>query len=255
MKSYDLTGKIFGNWEVLEKDYSKKNGRSNWLCECQCINKTKRIVDGYSLTSGRSTSCGCIRDMRSKERGMVVHEQKIQKKLEQQQEKSLIGKIYGMLQVLEIVETKDLTHSYYKCKCLNCGSEVIVRGSFLTGGHTVSCGCIRSVGEMIIAKLLIDNNISFIREKTFNNCLLPTGGKAKFDFFVNNQYLIEYDGEQHFHSTGGWNTSENLNKIQLSDNYKNQWCKDNNILLIRIPYTHLKQLRLEDLLPTSNFVT
>ena len=106
MKSHDLTGQIFGNWKVLKRDITKKNGRSNWLCECQCINKTKRIVDGYSLTSGRSTSCGCIRDIRSKERGMVAHEQKIQKKLEQQQEKSLIGKVYGMLQVLEIIKPR-----------------------------------------------------------------------------------------------------------------------------------------------------
>jgi hypothetical protein len=36
---------------------------------------------------------------------------------------------------------------------------------------------------------------------------------------------------------------------------KNQWCLDNNILLIRIPYTHYNDLCLEDLLPeTSKFI-
>jgi len=36
---------------------------------------------------------------------------------------------------------------------------------------------------------------------------------------------------------------------------KNQWCKNNNIPLIRIPYTHLEDLRLEDLLlETSQFI-
>jgi hypothetical protein len=35
---------------------------------------------------------------------------------------------------------------------------------------------------------------------------------------------------------------------------KNQWCKENNIPLIRIPYTHLKDLSIEDLiLETSKF--
>ena len=29
---------------------------------------------------------------------------------------------------------------------------------------------------------------------------------ARFDFYVENRYLIEYDGEQHFYSTGGWNS-------------------------------------------------
>ena len=32
------------------------------------------------------------------------------------------------------------------------------------------------------------------------------------------------------------------------------WCKDNNIPLIRIPYTHYKELKIEDLLlETSKF--
>jgi len=36
---------------------------------------------------------------------------------------------------------------------------------------------------------------------------------------------------------------------------KNQWCKNNNIPLIRIPYTHLQNLCLEDLqLETSKFI-
>ncbi len=253
MKSHDLTGQIFGNWKVLKRDTTKKNGRSNWLCECQCENKTQRIVDGYSLTSGRSTSCGCIRDMLSKERGAAAHNQKLQKRQKEKVTQTLVGNIYGELQVLSLVDMHEPSHSYYKCKCLRCGNEKIIRGSSLTTGHTTSCGCIRSIGETIITKLLEENNISFIKEKTFDNCLLPTGGKARFDFFVNNQYLIEYDGEQHFHSNGGWSTIENLTKVQLSDKYKNQWCKDNNILLIRIPYTHLKQLQIEDLLPTSSF--
>ena len=43
--------------------------------------------------------------------------------------------------------------------------------------------------------------------------------------------------------------------IQERDTYKNQWCKENNIPLIRIPYTHLNDLCLEDLLlETSKFI-
>ena len=33
-----------------------------------------------------------------------------------------------------------------------------------------------------------------------------------------------------------------------------QWCKDNDIKLIRIPYTHLSTLKLEDLLSESRFM-
>lgn len=46
-----------------------------------------------------------------------------------------------------------------------------------------------------------------------------------------------------------------LEEQKEKDNYKNDWCKNNNIPLIRIPYTHLKDLCIEDLLlETSTFI-
>lgn len=42
---------------------------------------------------------------------------------------------------------------------------------------------------------------------------------------------------------------------QEHDKLKNQWCKENNIPLIRIPYTRYNDLCIEDLLlETSNFI-
>ena len=42
--------------------------------------------------------------------------------------------------------------------------------------------------------------------------------------------------------------------LKAHDTYKNRWCKDNNIPIIRIPYTHLDNLELSDLLlETSPF--
>jgi hypothetical protein len=54
----DLTGMQFGRWTVLKLAKSK-NHQSKWLCRCNCENKTERIVFGFSLVSGESTSCGC----------------------------------------------------------------------------------------------------------------------------------------------------------------------------------------------------
>lgn len=43
--------------------------------------------------------------------------------------------------------------------------------------------------------------------------------------------------------------------IQKYDELKNEWCKNNNIALIRIPYTHLNRITIEDLkIETSNFI-
>jgi len=50
---------------------------------------------------------------------------------------------------------------------------------------------------------------------------------------------IEYDGIQHFKSNGGYYTEDFLKAVQYRDKIKNQYCVDNNINLIRIPYTDL----------------
>jgi hypothetical protein len=63
--------------------------------------------------------------------------------------------------------------------------------------------------------------------------------------------LIEYDGQQHFEanpSPKSWNTEANLIETQKRDKIKNDWCVNNNIILIRIPYTKLETLTIEDLL-------
>lgn len=251
MKAKQLAGQSFGRWLVLNRDYSKNNGRSNWLCQCQCKKKTKKIVDGYSLTSGRSTSCGCIRD----ELRLQQHLEAISKKPIKKEKIDLVGKTFNYLKVISIAEINK-HHTYYNCQCLKCGNKTIVRGSYIISGHTQSCGCLKSKGEQKIIELLKKNNISFIKEKTFETCKYPdTNYLARFDFYVNNEYIIEFDGQQHFNQTNGWNTENNFKKIQYHDKIKNQWCKDHHIPLIRIPYTKFDDLQIDDLLlSTSTFI-
>lgn len=72
-----------------------------------------------------------------------------------------------------------------------------------------------------------------------------------FDFYVNNSYLIEYDGIQHYDE----NTIFDYEYTHKHDLIKSEWCKNNNITLIRIPYTHYDNLTIDDLIPeTSNFI-
>ena len=99
-----------------------------------------------------------------------------------------------------------------------------------------SCGCLnQSYGSFKIEQILLKNNIPFIKEKTFSTCKFPdTNYPAFFDFWVENKYIIEFDGKQHFYETNLF--SYPLSKIHEHDLYKNNWCKENNIPLIRIPY-------------------
>lgn len=61
----NLIGKKFGRLMVLEQadDYIvPKTGKhvARWLCECDCDNHTRKIVQGNNLISGKTNSCGCL---------------------------------------------------------------------------------------------------------------------------------------------------------------------------------------------------
>ncbi len=64
-----------------------------------------------------------------------------------------------------------------------------------------------------------------------------TGTKLSFDFYLPNyNTCIEYDGKQHFEITGGYYNEHSFEELQNRDNIKNQYCENNNIKLIRVPY-------------------
>lgn len=56
-KALELTGKRYGKLNVLQRVENGKDGRSKWLCQCDCGNTS--VVIGKNLKTGMSTSCGC----------------------------------------------------------------------------------------------------------------------------------------------------------------------------------------------------
>ena len=69
----DLTGQKFNRWTVIKLAPKAKNGSSMWYCKCDC--GTERIVNGYTLTSGKSKSCGCLSvDVNKSEEVRAKHE-------------------------------------------------------------------------------------------------------------------------------------------------------------------------------------
>ena len=107
--------------------------------------------------------------------------------------------------------------------------------------------CNESKGERIIKNYLKENNVSFKRQKTFDDCKYKY--TLKFDFYLLDYNIcIEYDGEQHFKSVeyfGGINT---FNDIKIKDKIKNDYCKNNNIKIVRIKYNENIIEKLTDLL-------
>lgn len=108
-----------------------------------------------------------------------------------------------------------------------------------------SCGCLkRSYGELSIAKILKENNISFIEEYVLPNRM------SRFDFaIINNDgdiiRFVEFDGQQHYKNVANWNSVE---VQQERDNRKNQYALSHNIPLVRIPYWERDNINLEMIL-------
>lgn len=236
-KTIDITNQRFGRLIALYPVYVNNNQRK-WHCICDCGNETD--VNLQALRSGATQSCGCF----AKEQTAKRNHELLQ---------DLTDQKFGEWTVLswDKETSKKMKTTYWLCKC-SCGTIKPVEASSLKNGHSVSCGCKKcySKGENVIKSLLQEASISFEPYKWFDNCRFPkTNYVAYFDFYVNNQYIIEYDGKQHFDKNNNYHTEE----THPHDLIKNKYCFDNNIPLIRIPYD--AKYTIDDLkLETTRFL-
>ena len=226
-------GTIINGWKIISRD---PNEPRKWIVECTCEAHTQKSMRIDEIKN----SLGCCYCTTATNKLI-----------------DLVGKKFGHWTVLSKGEIRG-SHIFWLCEC-DCENHTTkeIDGYALRSGKSTSCGCQHfSRGEEKIKELLKENNIPFETQKMFKTCQTSLNNYAKFDFYVNNQYIIEFDGEQHFKLVDiGWNDSEKLARTQERDIIKNQWCKENNIPLIRIPYTHLPDLCIEDLLlETSKFI-
>lgn len=163
----------------------------------------------------------------------------------------LTGKKFGLLTVVQEDTVRyqqerlrtNKPHKYWFCKC-GCGNNqlISVESSHLKNGHTTSCGCIKSLAEQKIVALLQKHDIPFITEYSFSDLRGAKQGVLRYDFAIfdskqNLQYLIEYNGKQHYVQNGGWNTVEEFQTRLNNDQLKIEYAHKNNIPLIIIPYT------------------
>jgi hypothetical protein len=105
--------------------------------------------------------------------------------------------------------------------------------------------CNVSKGEDEIEKYLIKNNIEYINQHTFFDCINPkTNKKLPFDFYLPKYNIsIEYQGEQHYKKTGYFeNRAGGLEGLQYRDNIKKEYCQNNDIRFIEISYKDFKNI-------------
>lgn len=119
---YDIVGKNFGRWTVLDRYVLNDKRERKWLCKCQCGNEN--WVVERSLKSKNSMSCGCLR----RERAFEVLS------------KDISGQVFGDLTAVERSGTQSKNGGViWICKC-SCGNTYQTVATLLITGKRTNCG-------------------------------------------------------------------------------------------------------------------
>lgn len=98
-----------------------------------------------------------------------------------------------------------------------------------------------SRGEIKIEEILSNAGFNFKEEYSFPDLISSNGRPLRFDFAVfddNDEldFLIEYQGIQHYEAKSKFGGYSGLRKQQYNDMQKREYCRKHNIILIAIPY-------------------
>lgn len=98
-----------------------------------------------------------------------------------------------------------------------------------------------SRGEIKIEEILRNAGLRFIEEFSYEDLLSETGRPLRFDFAVIDDnddvdFLIEFQGIQHYQAKEKFGGRSGLMKQQYHDMQKREYCKKHNINLVIIPY-------------------
>ncbi len=242
MIKQDLSGQVFGRLRVIERSnrIHPTKGRSYWECECSCGNK--RTIQGWSLTSGNTQSCGCL------QREIVTT---------QSNRKDLVGKKFHKLCVLEYSRTTEHKKAVWKCRC-DCGNIVEVIGGDLISGRTRTCECRgMAIGESMFnstysqyqanaRKRSLDFELSKeeFRNLTKQHCFycgIPPSnhrkGTGKYAI-----YNLAYNGIDRINNSQGYTIENSVPCCDMCNKAKNKHSKDDFLTWISSVFIHSIQM-------------
>lgn len=215
-------GQKFGRLTIVDIDYSQRPSVAICLCDC---GKQVRI-NKAEVINGHTQSCGCLQS----------------EKASQSNTKNFSGikSESGVTLVDRAFKRNGVW--WWNCICPLCGNIFQALPAKVVENHTTSCGCkIQSSKERIIEHTLKNLGVLYVKEQRFEDCRYKY--TLPFDFAVYTddgkiRCLIEYDGEQHFRPIEFYGGESYFRDVQIRDNIKTQYCKNNNINLLRLNYTH-----------------
>ena len=99
-----------------------------------------------------------------------------------------------------------------------------------------------SRGEIKIEEILTEAGLNYKMEYIFPDLKSENGRPLRFDFVVfdddnNIDFIIEYQGRQHYEASSKFGGKRGLYQQQHNDNKKRRFCALHDFTLIEIPYT------------------
>lgn len=221
--------------KIVKRKDTKKGIRHIRMGKVICPYCHKEIIRPLlPIYQNKIKSCGCLKNKLASERMSKWNIENCTK--------DIAGQTAGDWTALYPTgrKSKNNTH-YWMCVCPAGHTREILVTNF--GRHLCCMDCNhRSNGERKIADILDRNEIIYDYEKKFSDCInKETNRLMSFDFYLPDyKCCIEYDGEQHYFSannkTNNWFNNEETEKIKYRDRLKDEYCYQNNIKIIRIPY-------------------
>lgn len=209
--SYDEAKKIVESkgFKLLSKSY--KNNRTPLKIVCENGHISFKNLNNIK----RDHKClECSKQYRGPRKTTKEYQNFVNNSREGQY--SLVGEFYGTQKMNKYIHNK-------------CGNVFQMLGNNFNKGQGCPF-CKSSKGEKTIYNLLMDNKIDFKKEFSIK----IKSKIRRFDFYLyDSKIIIEYDGRQHYDKKDKWYSEEGFER----DKQKDLWCSDNNIKMIRIPYT------------------
>ena len=99
-----------------------------------------------------------------------------------------------------------------------------------------------SRGEIKIHEILETAGLLFKEEYSFRGLNSTNGRPLRFDFVIfddegNIDFIIEYQGKQHYEPSNKFGGKKGFYQQQFNDNQKRRFCALHDLKLIEIPYT------------------
>lgn len=147
---------------------------------------------------------------------------------------------------IEVIGQYVNTHTPILCRCKIDGFEWMAYPANLLNQSAGCWKCNMSVSERRMLDILDKHNINYIPQYSFVDCRYKYA--LKFDAFdIDNNVVFEYNGEQHYYPVdfagkGKEWANNNFQINRMRDAIKTDYCKQNNIEMVVIPYWERKNM-------------